>query len=257
MQIDLASFIAFERAAIHYRLPPPPGHPGLETRPGDVPILFSAPHACRHRRAGRWKNEDEYTGAIAEGLHRLTGAHAIFTTFESNPDPHDDDDHNFFKQSLAAFVRQHPTRLIVDLHGVKGTRPFGIGLGSMKGLTAPGYEPAVISAFEQMGFSCQMGLHETDHLAINHPRYTGGLKRPTVTRFAYQVLGIPAVQIEINAWARVLQRLPSSSNARQQHAPGFKGEHTLFRRMIEAFSLLVAEVSAREYRQKRPSADRS
>ncbi len=246
MQIDVKSFITFERTSIHYKLPPPPGHPGLETRVGGMPLLFSAPHACRHRRAGFWKNEDEYTAAIAEGLHRLSGAHAIFTTYQSNPDPHDDGDHNFYKQHLAAFVRQHRPLLVVDLHGVRGSRQFGVGLGSMKGITAPSYEPTIISAFEQVGFRRGATLTPLERLTVNHPRYTGGLIRPTITRFVHQTLGVAAIQVEINAWARVLERLPTSTNARNQQAPEFMADRVLFRRVIEALMLVAAEVSAHD-----------
>ena len=94
---------------------------------------------------------------------------------------------------------------MIDLHGTRGDRDFGVALGTMKGLSCPQYQPLIIEQIEAHGFSIDGADFSLDRLAINHPRYTGGLRRPTITSFAYEQLGVPAAQIEINAWIRIFE----------------------------------------------------
>jgi len=247
MIANLDALIDFERTTIHYAESPPHPAEGIALRRGSRPVLFSAPHACRHKRGRRWKQEDEYTATIAEWLHRLTGAHAMYLTHSIDPDPHDDDSRNIYKKTLAGFVEQNPVALVIDLHGIMGNRQFGIALGTMKGQSCTPYQTAVIECFEEVGFR-RHTPHHLDTLAVNHPRYTGGLTMPTITRFAHQELGLAAVQIEINAWVRVLERLPHATNAQENNAPHFRGDPLRFQRMIRALSQIVARVSPPEIR---------
>jgi hypothetical protein len=240
---DLTPLIDFEYTQIHYNQSPPSDEldQGIVQRVGSVPVLFSAPHACRHKRAGQWKQEDEYTATIAEWLHRSLDTHAIYINHQIDPDPHDDDAQNIYKQALATFTAQHPLALIIDLHGVRGDREFGIALGTMNNLTCPRYQPVIIQQFENCGFKPN-GVRRLDTLAINHPLYTGGLTRPTITRFAFYQLHIPAIQVEINAWLRILKRTPQSSNALDNNAPNFQCDHQRFRRLMDAFHLVTNQI---------------
>jgi hypothetical protein len=235
---DLTPLIDFERS-IQYQGSSSSG--GIAVRIGEVPVLFSAPHACQHKRAGHWKAEDEYTATIAEWLHRLTGAHAIYITRRIDPDPHDDGDENVYKQTLATFVAEHAIELVVDLHGSRASSPFGVALGTMHGITCPQYETAIIQIFEEAGFLLENAPLE--RLSINHPKYTGGLTRPTVTRFAHQILGIAAIQIEINSWLRVLERLPQATH--NKIAPSFRGDPELFRRVMAALAQIANSFTER------------
>lgn len=237
--MDFEPIIAFEQQHIHYRTAPATPTQGIQVRSGAVPILFSAPHAARHKRNERWKQEDEYTGAIAEWLHQLTQGHALYVSHQIDPDPHDDGDQNLYKQQLAAIVKAHSIKLVVDLHGVRGDRDFGVGLGTMHGVSCEPYEQFIIDHFEAVGFLRQNFESSLDRLAINPPRYTGGLSRPTITRFAHQQLHVPAIQMEINAWIRVLKRLPHSTNALSRTAPDFYGDRERFVRFITALSKLA------------------
>lgn len=235
--------IAFERDHIRYRGVARSAEEGIQTRIGSRPIVLSAPHATRHRRANYWKQEDEYTGAIAEALHLATDAHAIYTTHQSNPDPHDDGPGNAYKQALADLVAVHPVCLVLDLHGVRGDRPFAVGLGTMNGVSCPTYEALIVAAFRGEGFSTDKKRARLDRLALNHPRYTGGLRHPTITRFVSQTLGIAAAQLELNAWVRVLQRLPTASNSQRGQAPNFRADEARFRRVFAALCAIIQQVS--------------
>lgn len=243
MQDDLDQIIAFEKDNIHYQSPPPENSSGIVRRVGSLPVMFSAPHACRHKRAGRWKQEDEYTAAIAEWMHQRAGAHAIYITHQIDPDPHDDGADNIFKQEMAAFLKGHPARLVIDLHGTRGDRDFGVALGTMNDVSCPKYQPRIIQHIEAQGFRMDDTAFSLDRLAINHPRYTGGLRRPTITRFVYEELSLPAVQIEINAWIRILKRLPASTNASSNLAPDFKGDTRRFVRVMDALTRIVEDIS--------------
>lgn len=239
---DLSPLIAFEAATFHYQIPPPQPLAGLVARLGNIPFLFSAPHACQHKRAGYWKQEDEYTGTLAEWLHRLTSSYALYITHRIDPDPHDDSDQNIYKTQLAELVQRHQIDLVIDLHGVKGSRDFGVAVGSMNGRSCPKYEAQIIQAFQQHGFQFNHP-DRLDRLVLNHPHYTGGLSRPTITQFVSQVLGKAAVQIEINAWIRVVQRLPQSTNALENNAPQFRADANRFWRVVQALGQIT---------QKRP-----
>lgn len=231
--IDLEALVAFEAATFQYDTSPNSPAEGLTLRRGHLPILFSAPHACQHKRGGYWKPEDEYTGTLAEWLHRLTGASALYVTHRIDPDPHDDDQQNIYKQALATAIQSQQIDLVVDLHGVKGNRDFGVALGTMNGLSCPAYEAQIIAHFEAQGF-LRAHPERLKRLVVNHPRYTGGLVRPTITHFASQDVGKAAIQIELNAWLRVLQRLPHSTNAKENNAPKLRADETLFRQMVAA-----------------------
>lgn len=237
MQTNWNSLIEFERTHIYYNVPPADPPRGIVIRTGCLPIVFSAPHSCQHKRGGTWKQEDEYTAAIAEWLHQTTGAHAVYLTHQIDPDPHDDGAGNIYKQTLAALAAKTPVALVVDLHGIRGSRAFGVGLGTMNGVTCPQYEPHIIQAFERAGF--QENAAYLDRLVVNHPHYTGGLRLPTVTRFVHEVLKLPAVQIELNAWLRVLERLPHSTNALNNSAPHFYADRRRFQRVMSALAELT------------------
>jgi hypothetical protein len=245
MQSDLDQIIAFEAQQIHYQSPPPDDNPrsGIAIRTGSQPVMFSAPHSCRHKRANRWKQEDEYTAAIAEWLHQRTGAHAIYLTHQINPDPHDDGPDNIYKQALAAFLKEHPVRLVIDLHGTRPDRDFGVALGTMKGRSCPQHQPLIIAQIEAHGFRIDETHAKMDRMAVNHPRYTGGLSRPTITRFVVEELGLPAVQIELNAWIRILKRLPNSTNASRNRAPNFEGDAARFLRVMDALTTIAHQIS--------------
>lgn len=246
MEIDFNQIIAFERSMIHYQQDALTPASGIRIRVGKQPILFTAPHSARHKRDGRWKQEDEYTAAIADYLHRTTHAHAIYLTHQLDPDPHDDGADNLFKQTIATFLRENPVALLIDLHGVRGDRDFGVALGTMNGISCPAEEPVLIDCFQKTGFSFDKTIVSLDRLVLNHPYYTGGLTRPTITRFVSENFQLPAAQIEINGWLRILQRLPTSSNALNNTAPHFRCDYGRFERVISALVGIVDYIASRK-----------
>ncbi len=239
----LPALTALEREIVRYDDPPPTGASGLAILPGHRPVLLSAPHAVRHRRDGLWKREDEYTAAIVHWLHERLGVHALYPTHRIDPDPHDDDDQGAYKQAVRDLVQAHDIRLVLDVHGARGDRDFALALGSIYGETCAPYETAIIRAFEMEGFHTNSRASSLDRIAINPSRYAGGARRPTVTRFVWQQLGVPAMQIEINAWARVVARLPESYEALRGVAPDFRGDPARIRRVLSGLMRIVEAVT--------------
>src|SRR5258708_39534613 len=81
---------------------------------GSKPILISAPHSVRHWRDNNWKQEEEYTAALAYLLHQETGAHFIYGRYMLNPDPHDDADRGPYKRAIDDLVALTSIRLLID-----------------------------------------------------------------------------------------------------------------------------------------------
>lgn len=236
---------ALEQQVVQYDVPAPENDDalaGVAMLPGVRPVLVSAPHATRHRRANSWKREDEYTAAIAHWLHEQSGVHAIYPTHRIDPDPHDDHDRGDYKQAIQDIIRAHDIRLVLDLHGARGDRDFALALGSIHSQTCKPYEVGIIRAFEAEGFSTDGVAPSLDRLAVNLPKYAGGTHMRTVTRFVWERLGIPTMQIEINSWARIVERLPASYEARHGIAPDFRGDPVRISRMLSGLLQIIMMV---------------
>ncbi len=238
--MDLAALREAEARIVFYDQPAPSGTSPVCLLEGSQPILISAPHSAQHWRHGQWKQEEEYTAALGYLLHQETGAHFIFGQYLLNPDPHDDDDKGHYKRRLDEVFASTPIRLVLDLHGARGDRDFGVAIGTIRGETFDPYESRLIESFEQHGFRSDPEC-SLDRLVTNHPRYTGGVLQPTITRYVWQQHHIPAAQIELISWVRIVERLSSASNAKNGLAPYFRGDGF---RILHVYSALCAFVQA-------------
>jgi hypothetical protein len=219
----LTALYEAEQRIVHYDRAAPPGESAIVALPGSVPVLISAPHSVRHWRGSDWKQEEEYTAGLGYLLHQETGAHFIYGRYMLNPDPHDDGDDGPYKRALDDLISAARIRLGLDLHGARGDRDFAVALGTMHGETFARREAELAAAFEQHGFHAEAET-SLDRLVLNPPRYTGGLRQPTITRYIWHKHGIPTVQVELSAWVRIVVRLESASNARNGTAPHFRGD---------------------------------
>jgi hypothetical protein len=240
MTPSLADLRDAERAVVFYDQPAPPGESAIALLPGSQPILISAAHSVRHWRNGEWKQEEEYTAAFGYLLHRETGAYFIYGRYPLNPDPHDDGDDGPYKLALDDLFRTTPIRMVLDLHGARGDRDFAIALGTMRGASFAGHEASMLAAFERQGFKVDPDT-SLDRLVSNPPRYTGGVRQLTVTRYAWQRYHIPAVQIEMSAWVRIVERLENASSYRNGTAPHFRGDGPRILRTYQALRTFIAD----------------
>lgn len=219
---DLIERLVELESIVNYKSPPKSGESEYNYSPGTIPVLISAPHGAAHRRNGRYKEEDEYTVGMARLLAERTGAHVLYVWRRSETDPNFDS-HAPYKQALKEIVQANHIKFVLDLHGCAPDRSFGIGLGSMHGRSCPRQLPAVLEAFETHGYS--QDAKDLLRLDIDDTFPGGGGRlQETITRYVSTMLGVPALQVELNAYLRVVRRLPSAT----EHSP-FEGntEHIL------------------------------
>lgn len=191
---------------------------------GEIPILISAPHGARHLRFSQedrslWKEEDEYTAAIAIKLGQLTGAHVIYVKNKTV------EDSNFekvtrYKKAVKDVINKHSIRFLADIHGLDKDKPSKgnpskiiVGIideKDMKMCSCPEFRKIIEECFK--------GFQEP---LFNVGGYNAG-SQGTMTYFAKHVCGIEAAQFEINVKYRIVERRPDSSKAIQGVDPDFK-----------------------------------
>lgn len=228
----------FERK-LSYRTPAPLGCSWFNLVAGTIPVLVSAPHACMHQRDGAAKMEEEYTGAIAQLLSATTGCHAIFSAHRSPEDPNWHF-HSDYKSGVASLHKRVGLQLVIDLHGMLNQHRMGIAIGSINGLSCKAKR--VVPFFEEQGFlGCDVHSltedNDSDHwrrLVVDHPRFTGGVRNHTMTRFVSETLGIPAVQVELASVARVV-----NSPATPDWPVAYRGNITAIEASVRALQSLV------------------
>lgn len=224
----------FEETQVRYREDPAPGQLSFRYVPGTQPVLISAPHGARHWRHGDWKGEDEYTAALAHLLAEQTGAHALYAVRRIRPDPNYEDDCDY-KRALVSLLQEHAIELVLDVHGARRGRDFGIELGTMSGLTCPDFEATIIRRLEWHGF-VRDHRRSLDRLWVNR-LFKGGDRQRTVTRFVWERCGINAAQLEINAHLRVVRRKPDAMLFLED--PHFVADTVRLRRTIQALARIV------------------
>ena len=205
--------LAFEKTVCYRRLPPA-NEPSFLHLAGSRPILISAPHATRHTRGQSKKMEEEFTAAFAACLAQNTNSHALLNHWEISEDPNWDQESSY-KQELAQLVETHQIELVIDLHGMTNRHNLGVAIGTMNGRACPSYEDPLRWSFARSRFH-EIGLDDLDGLErpswerfiFDHPRFTGGIKSHTVTRYAVEELGIEAVQVELCSAGRIVHRGP-------------------------------------------------
>ena len=191
--------------------PPPPNQLAFAHIPGTAPILLSAPHSASHWRNGRFKKEEGFTAAITHYVAAHTGAHALYSQYQSTQDPNWHKEASY-KKTLAHTIKQHQIKFVLDIHGMSNRHNIGLALGTINGRScSQQQEQQIIHTLATNGF-CQTSSAvarklpqlEWRRFTVNHPRFTGGVTSHTITRFVSQRVGIPAAQLEICTLLRVV-----------------------------------------------------
>ncbi len=188
-----------DRQKYLYREPLNPDSEGSIYITGDVPLIVTAPHASVHKRMGKLKRQEFYTGALSTMLHSLTGCHALYTNRLMEVDPNFYDD-SPFKTRLSEIVKTNDIKCLIDLHGTGSEKEYGIypGVGVNKEFL-----------LEHNNF-----LDELERAVALNEISIGGLdvfpaaKQMTVIKYAASELGVPAIQLEINRRLREPQKRP-------------------------------------------------
>lgn len=225
---------------IRYHTPPDDGRPPFIYVAGSRPVLVSAPHGASHRRENHYKEEDEYTAALARLLGQRTGAHVLYAWALSDSDPNWDRE-SPYKDALRRIVREQAVGFVVDLHGMSNRHKFGIAVGTIDGRSCPSEEALILDTLEGQGFRAATarearGFDELqwDRYVLNHGRFTGGLTSHTVTRFAAEELRIAAAQFELCSSLRVVHR---QSSVRQP--ANFAGDAAAIAHTVATFETLI------------------
>lgn len=184
---------------------------------GIHPFLVSASHAAVHQRLGQWKQEDEFTAAFARLLASATNSHVLYLRRKTTTDPNWDT-HSLYKQTLEELVQRHEIRFILDLHAVHEKRRFGLALGTMKGQSCPRTRELILSTLGEHGFQ-QAAREEHMRLDVDR-RFTaiGKHGQETITRFAWERLGVEAAQIEMHPALRIVERRPDATERKPYQA---------------------------------------
>ena len=160
---------------------------------GELPVLISAPHAVRHYRQKKIKISDQFTGATAFLLHRLTDCHVLATAKLYGGDPNVDNP-CIYKNKIAEICQREKVKLVLDIHGAAREHDFDVDLGTDDGRTLLG-KNKILTLLER-SFQ-DFGLHRIsrDHFAASGSN--------TIANYVGRELKIPAVQLEINKQFRV------------------------------------------------------
>lgn len=147
-----------------------PGSVHFVDRTDTSPLVFVAPHAVRHHRAGKVKAPELFTGGIAEVLGERLGA-SVLAVDGLVPEWGDDwaarDDE--FTRILHGLP---PGAVIVDLHGMRDTSaeaPFVLGTGRSTGETTAGLRASLREALgaditDEGRFGARAGYTVVDHM---------------------------------------------------------------------------------------------
>ena len=190
-----------------YRKTAADGTPWFKSVTGRLPVLVSAPHACMHQRDGVDKMQEEYTGALAFYMAERCQCSAIATNHKTSEDPNWDVTSDY-KTAVKSLVLENGIKFLIDLHGMTNRYNMGVAIGTINGSSCS--VDQIIPHFIDSGFV----LADNDEnqsqeswrtLAIDHPKFTGGLVNHTMTRFASQQLNIQAVQVELASEVRVVE----------------------------------------------------
>ena len=216
-------------ADVRYQEPPGPTEPEWGYIPGRIPILLSAPHAAAHVRAGKPKEEDEFTAGLARLVAERSGAHVLYARRKSMKDPNWHVDAPY-KTYLAEIVEKAGIRFVLDIHGAVSHRDFGMALGTNEARTCPDQLGLIIETLGKFGL--EQDREGLDRLDVDNafPSKSSG----SISRFLSEQLHVPAVQIEINAHLRIAERRRDSTKGNR-----FRGAPERIENAVQALVALV------------------
>lgn len=220
---------------IRYQEQPTADEPEFIHMKGSLPVLISAPHGAVHTRNGRPKEEDEFTGGLAQLIGHETGAHVLYARRKSSTDPNVDPTAPY-KHMIGDIVDEYNIGFVLDLHGVKADRPHGIELGTARGESCSEEERRlIIRIFREHGF-VPGNPNRFLNLWIDQLHTgAGNDQEERVINFVRKRLNISAAQFELNAHIRVPKRKTDAT----QEDKSFEGNPDLIIKTIQTFVDIV------------------
>lgn len=243
---DLIRRLVALESDVRYQERPSISEQEIGYRGGHVPIVLSAPYAAVHTRQGRLKEEEEYTAGVAQLVAELTGAHALYARRKSQTDP------NWYrgvpyKRQLRQIVTEAGIHLVLDLHGAAASWDFAVALGTLEGESCPGCRETVIGALQDHGFSHDRP--SLDRVDVDDAFTARGVDdQETITRYAWESLRVPSIQVEIHPELRIVERREDATLP-----PPFRGDPDRIRRLVQALVEIVLTPEERSSTPDGPS----
>lgn len=159
---------------------------------GNIPILITAPHSVRYIKQKKIRVSDEFTGATALLLKKLTGCHILAVSKLYGGDPNTDKK-CFYKESLSKIIQSNKIRMVIDLHGCSRETGVDISVGILKEDISKKYQDAkeeILSTLSTYGYK-------------NVVENAFKLEENSISRYVTQELHIHAFQLEVNKKYRV------------------------------------------------------
>ena len=181
---------------------PPEGEQDFEYYGGNLPVLILAPHATSYFLDGNLFQQESYTGTLATLLHKLTGCHALLTTYCMAADPV-----YYLNSPYARFLlhilKKTNIKMVLVLHGIEDwniENDLVINSWNKQSLkNKTEYQNLLISLlnvkeFKDIGFD-SMDLVNKGFKTINH--------------LIFEEQNIPAMRIEIHKRLRLPKLHPT------------------------------------------------
>ena len=160
---------------------------------GKLPILLSAPHAVKHFRSGKEKQDDTSTGPLVEIICQKCGTYGIIRTFNKMDDPNFDDTGLGlkYKNTIVELVKEKEIKYLLDIHACSDEHGFDINIGTNDGknINNDNFLEIIKNEFEKIG-------------KVEVDKMFKASGENTVCNYVHRNAGISCFQIEISASLR-------------------------------------------------------
>jgi len=177
----------------------------FETIEGKKPILFSAPHACLHRRpklSMAYRQPEMFTDTIVREICALTGAWGIVLVSDIDYDPNFRDlERNEFKKAVKEICKENSIKQFVDIHGMAKGSDFDLGIFFPTRFQKSKAFADLVR--ENIGIDALYGINTSLFRFLDNEEETLG-------EFVAEKMKIPAIQIEIARYIREDEKLRES-----------------------------------------------
>lgn len=172
---------------------------------GNIPIIISTPHTNPHKRNGKIKNAEYFTGGIGRYVADKTNSYLIQNLSSENTDPNwDTIEKSVYKQKLVELIEEENIKFLMDLHGCRKDHPFLIELGTInKELESLNKDYEIFNIINN-NLNYQLPNLE-EKIKVSHCMEFKAENPMTIANFIHRETGIKTIQIEINWLLRDLR----------------------------------------------------
>ncbi len=169
---------------------PPEGELDYEYYGGEIPVLLLAPHSTSYFHDGIWNASESYTGSLAVLLHKLTGCHALISSYCSIADPV-----QYLNSPYVNFLNQLTKKtnlkLVLTLNGIENwSNPSELILNSWN-------KNSLIDKTEYLNLLISMlKVKDFKEIGFDSPETSAPAK--TINNLLFEDFSIPMIKIDIH-----------------------------------------------------------